>query len=336
MQALVCVEPFQLEILQRALPIRGPDEVLLRIRRIGICGTDMHIFTGSHPFLAYPRVMGHEIGAEVVEAPKTSALAVGERVYVNPYIACGTCHACRRKKPNCCMHIQVLGVHCDGAMAEFISVPASNVFSAAKLTLDQAAMVEFLAIGAHAVRRAQIRAGDNVLVMGAGPIGLGAGLFAGLAGGHVTIVDQRPDRLAFFQSAVAGSRAVLSSPDLVGVLNDHSQGNMFDVVLDATGNAASMATSFGYAAHGGTYVMVGVVKDSISFSDPEFHKREMQLLASRNATAEDFDKVVQAMLAGKVPTERIKTHAASLRDAPARLVEWIKPEAGVIKAMIEI
>lgn len=336
MQALVCVEPFQLEIQQRALPVRGPDEILVRIRRIGVCGTDMHIFSGTHPFLAYPRIMGHEIGAEVVETLRNSTLTVGERVYVNPYIACGTCHACRRKKPNCCMHIQVLGVHCDGAMAEYIAVPASNVFSAAKLTLDQAAMVEFLAIGAHAVRRGQISAGDHVLVIGAGPIGLGTGLFAALAGGNVTIVDQRSDRLAFFQSVVPGSQVVLSSPDLITALTDHSQGNMFDVVMDATGNAASMATSFDYVAHGGTYVLVSVVKDAISFSDPEFHKREMQLLASRNATAEDFNKVVQFILAGKVPTDRIKTHAAPLRDIPARLVEWIRPEAGVIKAMIEI
>ena len=336
MKTLVCVDPGRLELVERPLPVRGAQDVLLRIRRVGICGTDMHIFAGQHPYLAYPRVMGHELGAEVAEAPSGSTLAIGGRVYVNPYLSCGKCHACLRAKPNCCMNIAVLGVHCDGGMAEYLAVPAKNVFSAGSLSLDEAAMVEFLAIGAHAVRRARIQPGDRVLVVGAGPIGLGTGIFAGLDGGLVTALDMRGDRLDFFTGAVPGSEAVLSGPDVAAELAARTGGNMFDVVFDATGHAGSMEAAFAYVAHGGTCVLVSVVKNSISFSDPEFHKREMTLVGSRNATDVDFDRVVQAMLTGKVPSASLKTHAAPMADLQGVLPQWLRPETKVVKAMVEL
>ncbi len=167
MRAVSCTAPGDLVVVERDAPRPAADEVLVRIRRVGICGTDMHIFQGKHPFLEYPRVMGHELSGEVVSAPVGSPLSQGERVYINPYIACGTCHACRKGRPNCCMRIGVLGVHRDGGLAEFLALPARNVFSAEAIGLDEAAMVEFLAIGAHGVRRAEIQPGDRVLVVGA-------------------------------------------------------------------------------------------------------------------------------------------------------------------------
>ena len=192
MMTVVCRKPGELALEERPLPERGADEVLLGIRRIGICGTDYHIYEGLHPFLQYPRIMGHELSAEVLEAPKGSAFRPGESVIVIPYLSCGSCVACRRGKTNCCTTLQCLGVHCDGGMAERFVLPEQNLYPTEGLSLDQAAMVEFLAIGAHAVRRSRLAAGDRALVVGAGPIGIGAALFARLAGAQVTLMDRAP------------------------------------------------------------------------------------------------------------------------------------------------
>ncbi len=299
MRAIVCLSPGKLALEERPLPERRGDEVLLSIRRIGICGTDYHIFEGLHPFLKYPRVMGHELSAEVIEAPTASAYKPGDPVIVIPYLSCGTCVACRRGKTNCCTTLQCLGVHCDGGMTERIALPEANLYPAEGLSLEEAAMVEFLAIGAHAVRRSRVLPGDRALVVGAGPIGIGTALFARLAGAEVTLMDRVPEVAATASRVTGIESTIVAGPDAADRVAELTGGDGFNVVFDATGNAKAMETSFDFAASGGTYVMVGVVKDRISFSDPEFHRRELTLYASRNATREDFDTVVGAMRAGK-------------------------------------
>ena len=336
MRALLCVEPGRLELVERPRPSPGPNEALVRIRRAGVCGTDFHIFEGSHPFLNYPRVIGHELSGEIEETGPGCGLAVGAKVCVIPYLACGKCVACRRGKPNCCQRIGVLGVHIDGGMADYVCVPEINLASAEGVTLDQAAMVEFLAIGAHAVRRGQIQERDRVLVIGAGPIGLGCALFAKLRGGSVTSLDRREDRLAFCREALGVDHTVVAAPDALDRFLALTGGDLFDVVIDATGNATSMEAGFDYVAHGGTYVLVSVVRETVTFSDPKFHAREMSLLGSRNATREDFETVFAAMRAGLIPTDRLATHRAPLDESPQRFAEWIRPESGAIKALIEI
>jgi threonine dehydrogenase-like Zn-dependent dehydrogenase len=208
MKAVVCESPGDLRLVDRPLPQAAEGELLLRVRRIGLCGTDMHIFRGTQPYLSYPRVMGHELSGEVVTAPEGSAFQPGDPVYVMPYLSCGRCIACRQGKTNCCTNIQVLGVHRDGGMAEYLALPAQFVFKADGISLDDAAMIEFLAIGAHAVRRGAVRAGQNVLVAGAGPIGIAVALFARLQGGTVTVLDAREDRLAFCREALGIDRTV--------------------------------------------------------------------------------------------------------------------------------
>ena len=202
MKTVVCLSPGSLELMERPLPQAAAAEVLLRVRRIGLCGTDMHIFRGTQPFLQYPRVMGHELSGEIVTAPEGSELAPGDQVYVMPYLSCGTCVACRQGKTNCCANIQVLGVHRDGGMAEYLALPERFVFKTDGISLDDAAMLEFLAIGAHAARRGGVRAGHKVLVAGAGPIGIAVALFARLNGGDVTVLDGRADRLAFCRTCL--------------------------------------------------------------------------------------------------------------------------------------
>ena len=336
MRALECVKPGELVIAERSLPRPGPGEVLVRIRRAGVCGTDLHIFEGSHPYLEYPRVIGHELSGEIAEVGAGSRFAPGRQVYVIPYLACGECVACRRGKTNCCQKLGVLGVHIDGGMAEYVAVPDANVAPADGVSLDEAAMVEFLAIGAHAIRRAAPRAGERVLIVGAGPIGIGCSLFAKLHGGEVTVLDKRRDRLDFCRDRLGVAETIVAEGDIRERLGALTGGDFFEVVVDATGNAGSMMAGLNYVAHGGTYVLVSVVRDTIAFEDPEFHKRETTLLASRNALPEDFTEVIDAMRAGRVPTKALLTHRATLEEAPERFPVWIAPDAGVIKAMIEI
>jgi 2-desacetyl-2-hydroxyethyl bacteriochlorophyllide A dehydrogenase len=335
MDVVVCSTPGTLVVERWPVPVPKPNEVLLRVRRVGVCGTDMHIFRGVQPYLSYPRVMGHEISGEVVEAPVGSDLVPGEPVYVVPYLSCGECSACKKGRPNCCMTLTVLGVHRDGALAQFVCVPQQFVFSAQGITLDQAAMIEFLAIGAHAVRRASIRAGQRVLVSGSGPIGIACAIFAKLSGGEVTVVDSRPERLALCRDKLGIPHVMQLGPDLDAQLLAISGGDSFDVVFDATGNPKAMENGFKYIAHGGTYVLVSVVSADIKFSDPEFHKREATLMGSRNATAEDFDRVLKCMRSGQIPTTALHTHSASLLELPGVLATWSKPESQVIKAMVE-
>ena len=238
-------------------------------------------------------------------------------------------------RPNCCNSLSVLGVHSDVGLAEYICVPRRFVFSARGISLDQAAMIEFLAIGAHAVRRAEIKAGQRVLVSGSVPIGMACALFAGLRGGEITVIDSRRERLDVCREHLGVAHALELSPELPARLESLTGGDMFDVVFDATGNPQAMEAGFRYIAHGGTYVLVSVVSADIKFSDPEFHKREATLKGSRNATPEDFNVVLEAMRAGRIPTEAFQTHRIGLRDLPATLDKWIKPESRVIKALVE-
>jgi 2-desacetyl-2-hydroxyethyl bacteriochlorophyllide A dehydrogenase len=337
MKAVICRSPGELVVEDRPdPPAPPPGWATVAVSHVGICGTDYHIFEGKHPFLAYPRVMGHEVSGTVAAIGDGVSLQVGQPVVVNPYLACGECHACRQGKPNCCMAIEVLGVHRDGAMCERILVPEENLYPADGLSLAEAAAVEFLAIGAHAVRRAIARPGQRALVIGAGPIGLGTAIFARIAGAQVALLDTSGERLAFARdelgfSALDGSRT--SPADLVRAATD---GDGYDIVFDATGNTKSIEAAFAHVAHGGALVLVSVVRDAVSFSDPEFHKREMTLIGSRNATRQDFDHVAASIRDGAVPLARLVTHRTTLADTPCDLALWAHQKSGLIKAMIEV
>ena len=322
----ICVAPGQFALSARALPDTAPEGwVLVDIDAVGLCGTDFHIFEGKHPFLEYPRVIGHELSGHVAQA--VGDWPEGLPVVINPYLSCGTCIACRKGKPNCCTEIAVLGVHRDGGMCARIAVPSGNLYDASALPKGAAVLTEFLAIGAHAVRRAAPQAGETVLVTGAGPIGLGVALFARLRGATVHLRDASPARLK--------AAASFGFSDLHGVTDPLPAGG-FDVVFDATGNARAIQAGFAHVAHGGTYVLVSVVKDDITFSDPEFHKREMTLLGSRNATAEDFATVMQALSDGTIDASRVISEALPLADLPARFPALVANREALIKVVVQI
>ncbi len=336
MKALVCDEPGRLSIVSRPEPARAENEVKVRIRHIGICGTDFHIFAGKHPFLDYPRVMGHELSGTVEEAPAESRLKAGDPVYIVPYLSCGTCKACRKGLSNACCNIQVLGVHKDGGMAEYLCVPEQNVIPTGNIPLADAAMIEFLAIGAHGVKRGMITSEDRVLVTGSGPIGMSAIIFAKARGAHVTVMDTREDRLKFAVDQLGADASIFANEHAEAEAERQTSGEWYDVVIDATGNAVPMQRGFGFLAHGARYVLLSVVRQDITFSDPEFHKREATLIASRNAQPDDFAEVVRQIEAGTVPTRALNTHTGRLEDGVTLLAEWSKPEAGVIKAILEV
>ena len=321
-----CVAPGQFALTLQPRPQSAPEGwVLVDIEAVGLCGTDFHIFEGKHPFLEYPRVIGHELSGRV--AVSAGAWAQGAAVVINPYISCGDCRACLRGKPNCCAQISVLGVHQDGGMCDRIAVPAGNLYDAGALPEGAAVLTEFLAIGAHAVRRSGAQAGDRVLVTGAGPIGLGVALFARLNGAEVHLLDTSAARLEAMQGFGFGD--LHSGAES---LPEHG----FDLAFDATGNAQAIEAGFAHLAHGGTYVLVSVVKDAIRFSDPEFHKREMTLMGSRNATEQDFRRVMDALGTGAIDAGAIISARLDLAELPARFGDLVADRARLIKVVVQI
>lgn len=335
MNTLVCTEPGHFSYEERSVPVTQDGQALLRIRRIGICGTDLHAYEGTQPFFVYPRVLGHELAGELASA--VPGFEVGEAVTFIPYFNCGICIACRSGLPNCCTHINVCGVHSDGGMGEYLSVPAYSLVHGQGLSYDELALVEPLAIGAHGVRRAGVRPGEFVLVVGAGPIGLGIMEFARIAGAHVIALDINEQRLAFCKDKLQVAHTINAlSADVAEQLRAVTNGDMPTVVIDATGSLKAINNGFGYLAHGGRYVLVGLQKGDISFSHPEFHKREATLMSSRNATRQDFEHVIASMKAGLVQPTTYITHRVPFNQVQAEFASWLDPATGVIKAMVEL
>lgn len=325
-----------------ALPDAPDPEVpaghaLVRVHRIGICGTDLHAYRGRQPFFNYPRILGHELGVEVVEPGDPAAgLKRGDRCSVEPYLNCGRCVACRRGKPNCCTQLKVLGVHTDGGMRPLIAVPAHKLHASATLSYDQLALVETLGIGAHAVERAEPAPGEYVLVIGAGPIGLSVVQFAQAAGARVAVMDTSARRLEFCRRQLQIDRLVdASAPDADARILELGGGEGPTIVFDATGNAASMTAAFKRPAAGGKLVFVGLVQGDLTFNDPEFHRRELTVFASRNARPETFRAIVAAIEAGRIDTSPWITHRLTLADVPAAF-EAVAADPTLLKAMVSV
>ncbi|PYV16636.1 MAG: alcohol dehydrogenase [Acidobacteria bacterium] len=321
MRQVVLKQPGRFEIEQAPEPVPRAGEALVRARRVGLCGTDYHAYEGRQPYFTYPRILGHELAVEVVEAPANGrGIRPGDRCAAEPYLSCGACHACRLGKSNCCERIEVLGVHTDGGMRELFTVPLDHLHRSDRLSFDQLVLVEPLGIGAHAVRRSELQAGEEVLVVGAGPIGLAILEFALAAGGRVRMVEINPLRRAF---AERRGVEVLTQPDE----------RLAEVVFDATGSVRAMEKSFECVAHGGRLVFVSVVQSAVRFDDPLFNRREMTVLSSRNSVGE-FPRVIGMIEGGRMDTARWITHRLAVDDVPRRFPELPK-EINCIKAVVE-
>jgi 2-desacetyl-2-hydroxyethyl bacteriochlorophyllide A dehydrogenase len=337
MNSLVCVTPGSFEYASREKPDLVKGSAIIKIKRIGICGTDMHAFRGTQPYFSYPRILGHELSGELTEFDSAPGFIVGEKVTFIPYFNCGTCIACRTGKANCCVNIQVCGVHVDGGMVEYLRVPSYALIHSEGLDYDELALVEPLAIGAHGVQRAAINAGDFVLVIGAGPIGLGVMEFAKIAGGKVIVMDINHNRLQFCKDNLNIEHTVNPfTEDALQKLNLLTGGDMASVVIDATGNLKAINNGIDYLAHGGRYVLIGLQKEAFSFSHPEFHKRESTLMSSRNATRKDFEFVIDCMKKGLVNAKTYITHRTAFGNLKDEFELWLDPANGVIKAIVEV
>ncbi len=334
MKSLVCVAPRQLEYKTITKPALSEGRAIIKIKRIGICGTDLHAFEGTQPYLEYPRILGHELSGELVEFDGAPGFREGENVTFIPYFHCGTCIACRSGKPNCCVAIKVCGVHIDGGMVEYLSVPSGSLIHGDGLGLDELALVEPLAIGAHGIARAGIKKGEFVLVIGAGPIGLGTIAFAQVAGANVIVMDVNKARLDFCRQHLKVNNLINPAEgDAVEQLKAITGGDMPTVVIDATGSQKAINNAFQYMAHGGRFVLIGLQRGDIIFSHPEFHKREATLMSSRNATRADFAHVVDCMTSGLIDPKIFITHRVNFDGIKRDFEGWLDPANGVIKAM---
>ena len=335
MKSVVCTKPQQFDYQQIKRPEITSGNAILKVKRIGICGTDLHAFEGTQPFFNYPRILGHELACEVAEIEENSDFKVGDAVTLIPYFSCGKCIACRNKKPNCCTDIQVFGVHIDGGMSEYISVPIQFLVKSQGLSFDELALVEPLAIGCHGVNRANVQANEFVLVVGAGPIGLGTMEFAKIAGAKVIALDVNDLRLTFCQEKLSVDFTINAlSDNVLARLREITNNDMPTVIIDATGNLTAIESAFQYLAHGGKYILVGLQKGEISFSHPEFHKREATLMSSRNATRQDFEQVINAMKKGLVKPTTYITHRVNFEQVKDNFESWLNPTNGVIKAIV--
>lgn len=320
----------------------GVDEVLVRIHRIGICGTDYGGYLGKMPFFSYPRIPGHELGVEVLEVGSgVTNVAPGDRCSVEPYINCQHCYACRRGFTNCCASHKTLGVMCDGGMTERMLLPARKLHVSRKLSYEQLALVETLAIGCHAIDRGGPTAEEHVLVIGAGPIGLSAIEFARLSGARTIVMDTNPSRLAFVREQMKVPDTILLDPSnrpaALAELSRLTSDQLADVVVDATGSHQSMGDALELAAIRGRVVYVGITQQNVSFPHaPIMHRRELTLLASRNALSRDFARIIELIEQDRIDTVPWITHHADFAEMIDIFPQWLDPASRVIKAIVKV
>jgi 2-desacetyl-2-hydroxyethyl bacteriochlorophyllide A dehydrogenase len=322
MRQIILRAPGELVERQVDRPAALPSEALVRMRRVGVCGSDFHALAGRHPVYTYPRVLGHELSGEIVEIPHNgNGLGIGDNCAIDPYISCGVCRACLHGHTNCCEQLRVYGIHVDGGMQGFLSVRPDLLHKSNSLSLDQLALIETLGIGAHAVSRSALKKGESAMVIGAGPIGLAVVQFAQAAGATVRVVELNSWRRKFAE--MMGAEALSKAED-----------QLADAVFDATGSAESMGTSLQYVAPAGRLVFVGLTKDAVTINDSLLHRREVTIYASRNSCGQ-FPRIIRMIEEGRIDTTPWITDRMSLTEVPGRLKD-LSDKTNLVKAVVEL
>ncbi|MEM7452864.1 MAG: zinc-binding alcohol dehydrogenase family protein [Planctomycetota bacterium] len=340
MKAIQLVQPQQFEIVDVAAPSSpGPGEALVATRRMGICGTDYSCYLGKFPFFDYPRIPGHELGVEVLEVGEgVNNVKTGDRCSVEPYMHCGECYACRKGSFNCCQNLSVIGVMQNGGLCERFLIRADKLHPATRLSFEQLALVETLAIGCHASDRGESQEEEHVLIIGAGPIGLATLEFVRLTGAVITVMDMQQERLEFCRKNYGIENTVQFKGDETELAQmlEITDGDKYAVVIDATGHNVSMSNALNFVAPTGTLVYVGITTQEVTFPHPLMHRPEMTIKAARNALPGDFTRIISLIEDGTVNTDPWVTHRTSFDSVIEDFPSFLKPDSGVLKAVIEV
>jgi threonine dehydrogenase-like Zn-dependent dehydrogenase len=337
MKAVVLEGPGQAQLTSEAVPrVAAEDEILLQVRRIGLCGTDLNSYRGRNPLITFPRIPGHEIAATVAELnPNYPEWQPGTPVTLSPYKNCGQCAACRRRRPNACRFNQTLGVQREGALTEFIAVPAEKLFRA-NLSLKELCLVEPLTVGFHSSARGRVTSDDTVAVFGCGGVGLGAVAGAAFRGATVIGVDLDDAKLATARSAGAAHTINTTSEDLHEKLEELTGGHGPDVVIEAIGSRQTFRAAVDEAAFAGRVVYIGYAKEEVAYETRLFVQKELDILGSRNALPEDFHDVIRMLEAHRFPVDEAVTHIVPMEEAPRILEAWNHEPTRFGKIMIEV
>ena len=334
MRALVIERPGEARVIDIDPPPRDPNEVALRIRRIGLCGTDLSTYLGKNPLVTYPRIPGHEIAATVECVPENNpGLKSGMDVTMSPYTNCGHCSACRNGRFNACRYNQTLGVQRDGAMREHFSMPAEKLY-AADLPIEELCLVEPLTVGFHAVSRGRVTDPDVVAIYGCGGVGLGAVCAAVFRGARVIAIDIDDGKLEIARKA--GARYLLNSmrEDTHARLQEITDGHGPDVVIEAIGRPDTFRAAVEEVAFTGRVVYIGYAKDHVSYETRLFVQKELDIRGTRNALPEDFQEVIRMFQARRFPTSDAISAVLPLEKAPAMLKAWSENPGKFTKIMI--
>lgn len=339
MKALTLLSAGDVRVTEIAEPVMQPGDLLLQVEMAGLCGSDLNSFRGKNPLVSYPRVLGHEISATVLEG--SHEIPAGTRVTVSPYTSCGNCAACRRARTegmreNACRDNQTLGVQRDGAIAERIAIPAAKLYPSQTLSLKQLCIVEPLTVGFHAVDRGRVRVADTVAVLGCGGIGLGAIAGAAARGARTIAVDLDKDKLRVAQLAGATDLIDASEGDVVERLRALTNGDGPDVVLEAIGLPSTFQLAVEAVAFSGRVVYIGYAKEPVAYETRLFVQKELDILGSRNALPRDMHAVMQLLDAGRFPVDEAVTRVVTLDEAPAIMAAWSANPAAFTKIMIQM
>jgi 2-desacetyl-2-hydroxyethyl bacteriochlorophyllide A dehydrogenase len=335
MKALVLEKPGQVSIQGVPEPVVADQQILLKVRMVGFCGSDLNSFRGLNPLVSYPRILGHEVCATVVQAGSDSGLAVGTDVVVSPYTSCGQCASCRRRRPNACQFNQTLGVQRDGALTEFIAAPREKLYSA-RLTTKELCLVEPLTVGFHAVARGRVAANDTVAILGCGGVGLGAIAASSSRGAKTICVDLDDEKLELARAAGGVQTINTRRQSLHEQLLEMTEGRGPDVVIEAIGTPTTFRSAVEEVAFTGRVVYIGYAKEPVSYETRLFVQKELDILGSRNALPEDFHAVINMMEARKFPVEQAVSAVVPLEEAGQALRSWSENPSQFRKILVQL
>ena len=306
MKAIEITKPFEIKIIDKEKPVAKDGEALLKVLYCGICGADVASFTGNQPFTTYPRIPGHEFSAEIVEIPENEkGLKAGDIITCNPYFNCGKCYACKRGIVNACHDNQTMGVQRDGSFQEYITMPIERIIDGKGLSGDELALIEPFSISAHALSRAEVKEGDNLLIMGAGPIGLFALIKAKALGARVAIADLLESRLELAKEYGADLIINNKTDDFNALCDSFTEGCGFDVCVEACGAPVTFLSCIDKAAHGANIILIGNGKKETTFVHSIILKKELNIFGSRNAFTKDFEELIDLVSSGKVNVKKM-------------------------------